>query len=189
MSINEQGITITPEGMAEIELAHERKEALLAGMRQERQAQYGQANSHIGVEIARALGERDLLVSAYNAFLTMALAAQDRGKTQAAQTLRALAFGVNRVSVEFYGKDADLSGIGQPAPLHTPNIGDGIEDDIAAAVRASGMAGVWAEDDEPEIVPSTEASISPEPDETPQRKAARQRREAKAKAQLDAQRV
>lgn len=189
MSVSQDGVVLTPENMADIETRHDRKAALLAEMRQEREAQYEQRNSHVGVEIGRGLAEHEYMASAHNSFLSMALYAQDRGKLAAAQTLRALALGVNRAAVEMYGKDHDLTYQRELEPLgfvedRTPEQkaadGDGLED-IAAAIRASGEAGVWAEDDF-EVIPSTEASISPEPDETPQRQAARMRRNAKAKA-------
>jgi hypothetical protein len=197
--VNDEGQTITLEGMAKIEQRHDRKSERLAEMRQERASQYADRHAHVGVEIGRDLADLSLMAEAHQALASMANGCALAGKHVAGRTFASLANGIARAAVEMYGKGAD-----EQLATYDGNVpgvidgfdADGVEyvagqapgvplaeanqslDEIAAAIRG---------DDESEphdaLNVTDTPALSPEPDETPQRRAARLRREAKRLAE------
>jgi hypothetical protein len=210
VSVNQEGIYITPEGMADIEQRHEGKQALLEQMRREREAQYGQRHSHVGVEIGRGLGDLTLMAHTYRNLAGMANYCAMAGKDDAGRTLASLASGIMRAAVELHGKGAEteLLTLTAPATMATDELDLTDDEPTGVAYVSFGFADAMpgatpdevieairlmspsyeagsVEDDGPEPGSSLEAHVSPEPDETPQAKAARTRRANKAKAQAE----
>jgi hypothetical protein len=223
--VSSEGVVITPEGMGQIEQRHEGKQKMLADMRADREAAYALKDSHIGVQIARDLGELSLIAPTYHNLAAMANHCALAGKHDAGRTLASLANGLMRGAVSLFGptieqriydyevtltehakQDLGLSpkpadhgdGFGEDgteyvaaqaesAPLlagvTSQQLGD-IDDAIAEQLRNFAMSPPDTDDQgsgEREPLGVTEvAAVSPEPDEeSPQRKAARLRREAK----------
>lgn len=105
--VNQEGQTITPDQMAQIEQRHEGKQALLAEMRRDRETQYGQRHSHVGVEIARDLADLTLISHTYHNLAAMANYCAVAGREGAGRVLASLANGVMRGAVDVFGKDIE----------------------------------------------------------------------------------
>lgn len=231
VTVSSEGVLITPEGMAQIEQRHEGKQALLAEMRKEREQAYALKDSHIGVQLARDLGDVAMVAHTYHNFAAMANYCALAGKDAAGRTLASLANGLMRGAVEVFGKGVqgtienyervidrqmrqDLGlepkpsedddqgssnegaaliegvvsqALGDPVPFIAPELEptEAGDLDVAAIIRGDYVPDDQSsEPDDREPGSAMREAVSPEPDEdSPQRKAARLRREAKRLAQ------
>lgn len=120
--INQEGITITPKGMAEISQRFEEKEALLAEMRVEREAQYAHRHSHVGVEIGLDIKEFESMRHVYRSLADMADWCARESFSHASRTLYSLANGVIRAAVQIHGPGAIemMVGLSSKMPTKTP---------------------------------------------------------------------
>lgn len=120
--INQEGVAITPKGMAEISQRFEEKEALLAEMRTEREAQYAHRHSHVGVEIGLDIKELSSLLQVYQGLADTANWCARAGYDQAGRTFYSLANGVIRAAVQIHGSGTAqmFTGLIDATPVTVP---------------------------------------------------------------------
>lgn len=207
--VNQFGEVITKEGAEAIRQRQERKAALLADMREQRVTAGLDRQSHVGAELGRVVPDGGLQHQLRKTFAELSNLLMVEGYDEGAAILASLARGIDRAAHELFGVseagDTELAYEAtvrakairpkdDPATVVLPGPDDISQEpqttypkpepqkpltkDDATYPTAEPLA--TFEDDDPEDMPGAdEESVSPEPQETPARAAARQRRQAK----------
>jgi hypothetical protein len=199
--VNQFGEIITDDALKQIEERRNRKAELLADMRAQRTEQALDRHSHVGTELGRAVPNGGLHHQMRKALADLSNMLMIEEYPHGAALVASLVRGLDRASHELFGgqpiDQSDISHIAEAIgpkvapepeatyPTDTGDISQPPADRVEkraplTAEDAVEPLAVFEDDDPDDDVPFDEPAASPEPQETPARKAGRQRRAAKA---------